>query len=192
MAVSSLRTKHWTRVEYERLIDLGAFRPGERLELVGGALLVCEPQGGPHFTAVGLVDDALRPVFGIGWTVRAQGPIALDEDSEPEPDIAVVPGSRRDHSRAHPSHPVLIVEVADSSLAFDRAEKGSLYARAGIADYWILNLPDQVLEVYREPAAAPHAPYGHRYGATITLAPRDLVSPLAAPTAAILVASLLP
>lgn len=192
MAVSSLRTKHWTRVEYERLIDLGAFRPGERLELVGGALLVCEPQGGPHFTAVGLVDDALRPVFGIGWTVRAQGPIALDEDSEPEPDIAVVPGSRRDHSRAHPSHPVLIVEVADSSLAFDRAEKGSLYARAGIADYWILNLPDQVLEVYREPAAAPHAPYGHRYGATITLAPRDLVSPLAVPTAAILVASLLP
>jgi len=192
MAVSSLRTKHWTRVEYERLIDLGAFRPGERLELVGGALLVCEPQGGPHFTAVGLVEDALRPVFGIGWTVRAQGPIALDEDSEPEPDIAVVPGSRRDHSRAHPSHPVLIVEVADSRLAFDRAEKGSLYARAGIADYWILNLPDQVLEVYREPAAAPHAPYGHRYGATITLAPRDTVSPLAAPTAAILVASLLP
>jgi len=192
MAVSSLRTKHWTRVEYERLIDLGAFRPGERLELVGGALLVCEPQGGPHFTAVGLVEDALRPVFGIGWTVRAQGPIALDEDSEPEPDIAVVPGSRRDHSRAHPSHPVLIVEVADSSLAFDRAEKSGLYARAGIADYWILNLPDQVLEVYREPAAAPHAPYGHRYGATITLAPRDLVSPLAAPTAAILVASLLP
>ena len=192
MAVSSLRTKHWTRVEYERLIDLGAFRPGERLELVGGALLVCEPQGGPHFTAVGLIEDALRPVFGIGWTVRAQGPIALDEDSEPEPDIAVVPGSRRDHSRAHPSHPVLIVEVADSSVAFDRAEKGSLYARAGIADYWILNLPDQVLEVYREPAAAPHAPYGHRYGATITLAPRDTVSPLAAPTAAILVASLLP
>jgi Uma2 family endonuclease len=192
MAVSSLRTKHWTRVEYERLIDLGAFRPGERLELVGGALLVCEPQGGPHFTAVGLIQDALRPVFGIGWTVRAQGPIALDEDSEPEPDIALVPGSRRDHSRAHPSHPVLIVEVADSSLAFDRAEKGSLYARAGIADYWILNLPDQVLEVYREPAAAPHAPYGHRYGATIMLAPRDTVSPLAAPTAAILVASLLP
>jgi hypothetical protein len=134
MAVSSPRAKHWTRVEYERLIDLGA----------------------------------------------------------PEPDIAVVPGSRRDHSRAHPSHPVLIVEVADSSLAFDRAEKGSLYARAGIADYWILNLPDQVLEVYREPVAAPHAPYGHHFGATITLAPRDTVSPLAAATAAVLVASLLP
>ncbi len=151
MAVSSARTKHWTRVEYERLIDLGAFRPGERLELVGGALLVREPQGGPHATAVGLVEDALRQVFGTGWTVRTQSPIALDEDSEPEPDLAVVPGSRRDHSRAHPSHPVLIVEVV-----------------------------------------APHAPYGHRYGATTTLGPRDTVSPLAAPIAAILVADLLP
>lgn len=192
MAASSVRTKHWTRVEYERLIDLGAFRPGERLELVGGALLVCEPQGGPHFTAIGLVEDALRQVFGSGWTVRAQGPIALDEDSEPEPDLAVVPGSRRDHRRFHPSHPVLIVEVAESSLAFDRGEKGSLYARAGIADYWILNLPDQVLEVYRAPAAAPHLPYGHRYGATTVLGVRDMVSPLAAPTASILVADLLP
>jgi Uma2 family endonuclease len=179
-------------MEYERLIDLGAFRPGERLELVDGALLVCEPQGGPHFTAVGLVEDALRQVFGSGWTVRAQGPIALDEDSEPEPDLAVVPGSRRDHSRSHPSHPVLIVEVADSSLAFDRSEKASLYARAGIADYWILNLSDRVLEVYREPVVAPQAQYGHRYGATTTLGPRDTVSPLAAPTAAILVADLLP
>lgn len=192
MAVSSVRTKHWTRVEYERLIDLGAFRPGERLELLGGALLVCEPQGGPHFTAIGLVEDALRQVFGSGWTVRAQGPIALDEDSEPEPDLAVVPGSRRDHRRFHPSHPVLIVEVAESSLAFDQGEKGSLYARAGIADYWILNLPDQVLEVYRDPVAAPQAPYGYRYGATTTLGARDTASPLAAPTAAILVADLLP
>ena len=192
MAVSSVRTKHWTRVEYERLVDLGAFRPGERLELVGGALVVREPQGGPHATAVGLAEDALRQVFGAGWTVRAQSPIALDEDSEPEPDIAVVPGSRRDHRRAHPSHPVLIVEVADSSLAFDRGEKASLYARAGIADNWILNLTEQALEVYREPVAAPHARYGHRYGATITLRAGDRVSPLSAPTVAILVADLLP
>jgi Uma2 family endonuclease len=192
MAAASVRTKHWTRVEYERLIDLGAFRPGERLELVGGDLLVREPQGGPHATAVGLVEDTLRQVFGTGWTVRTHGPIALDEDSEPEPDLAVVPGSRRDHSRSHPSHPVLIVEVAESSLAFDRGEKGSLYARAGIADYWILNLPDQVLEVYRDPVAAPHAQYGHRYAATTTLGPRDAARPLAAPTAAILVADLLP
>jgi Uma2 family endonuclease len=192
MALSSIRTKHWTRVEYERLVDLGAFRPGERLELVGGALVVREPQGGPHATAVGLVEDALRLAFGTGWTVRAQSPIALDEDSEPEPDIAVVPGARRDHTHAHPSHPALIVEVADSSLEFDRGEKASLYARARIADYWIVNLVAQVLEIYRDPVPAPLAPYGHRYGATITLGAGDRVSPLSAPTVAIPVADLLP
>ena len=191
MAFSSVRTKHWTRLEYERLIDLGAFRPGERLELVGGALLVCEPQGSPHYTAVGLAEDALRDAFGDGWTIRAQGPIALDDDSEPEPDIAVVPGTRRDHSRSHPSHPVLIVEVAESSLEFDRGEKGSLYARAGIADYWILNLGEQVLEVYREPVADAHAHYGYRYGTTVMLRAGDRVSPLAA-VASIPIADLLP
>ena len=192
MASSSLLTKHWTRVEYERLIDLGAFRPGERLELVGGALLVCEPQGAPHATAVGLVEDALRQVFGTGWTVRTQGPIALDEDSEPEPDIAVVPGSRRDHSRAHPSRPVLIVEVAESSPAFDRGEKGSLYARAGVADYWILNLIDKTLEVYRDPETNPDSPYGWHYGSARTLSADDRVRPLSAKNAEIPVADLFP
>lgn len=192
MAVSPVRTKHWTRVEYERLIDLGAFRPGERLELVGGALLVREPQGGPHATAVGLAEDALRQVFGAGWTVRAQSPIALDDDSEPEPDIAVVPGSRRDHSRAHPSHPVLIVEVAESSLEFDRHEKASLYARARIADYWIVNLLENVLEVYRDPVADPDSSYGWRYGSALTHRAGDLVTPLAAPATAVAAADLLP
>ena len=156
MATSSVRTKHWSRVEYERLVALGAFRYGERLELVGGALLVREPQGSPHATAVGLAEDALRAVFGGGWTVRAHSPVALDEDSEPEPDIAVVPGNRRAHRQAHPSHPVLIVEVADSSLAFDRGEKAGLYARAAISDYWIVNLVEQTLEVYRDQIGRAH------------------------------------
>jgi Uma2 family endonuclease len=179
MALSTARIKHWTRLEYERLVDLGAFRPDERLELVGGALIVREPQGGPHATAVGLAEDALREAFGAGWTVRAQSPIALDEDSEPEPDIAVVPGSRRDYRRDHPSHPVLIVEVADSSLPLDRREKASLYARAGIADYWIVDLVDNVLEVHREPVADPDTPYGWRYRSTTILHAGDVVTPLA-------------
>lgn len=179
MAPSTTRTKHWTRLEYERLVDLGAFRPGERLELVGGALVVREPQGGPHATAVGLAEDALREAFGAGWTVRAQSPIALDEDSEPEPDIAVVPGNRRDYRGGHPSRPVLIVEVADSSLPLDRREKASLYARAGIADYWIVNLVDNVLEVYREPEADSDAPYGWRYRSTAISHAGDVVTPLA-------------
>ena len=191
MAISSPRIKRWTRLEYERLVDLGAFLPGDRLELVGGNLLVREPQGGPHYTAVGLVEDALRVVFGPGWTVRPQGPVALDDDSEPEPDMAVVPGSRRDHIQ-HPSHPVLIVEVADWTLRFDRNAKASLYARAGIEDYWIVNLVDQVLEVRRDPVAAPKARYGHRYATTIVLRGGEHVSPLAAPHATIPVSDLLP
>jgi Uma2 family endonuclease len=192
MAISSPRIKRWTRLEYERLVNLGAFLPGDRLELVGGALLVREPQGGPHFTAVGLVEDALRVAFGPGWTVRAQGPIALDDDSEPEPDNAVVSGSRRDHVRAHPSRPVLIVEVADWTLRFDRNTKASLYARAGIADYWIVNLVDHVLEVRRDPGPAPKARYGHRYATTIMLRGEERVTSLSAPHAAVLVADLLP
>jgi Uma2 family endonuclease len=192
MAIYPPRVKHWTRIEYERLVDLGAFLPGDRLELVAGALLVREPQNPPHATAIGLVEDALRVAFGPGWTVRAQGPIALDDDSEPEPDIAVVPGSRRDHVRAHPSHPVLIVEVADSTLRFDRNAKASLYARAGIEDYWIVNLVDQGLEVRRDPVAAPRARYGHRYATLIMLRRGERVSPLSAPAATVLVADLLP
>jgi Uma2 family endonuclease len=191
MALSSVRTKHWTRVEYERLIDLGAFRPGERLELVGGALIVREPQGGPHATAVGLAEDALREAFGPGWTVRAQSPIALDDDSEPEPDIAVVPGTRRDYRRGHPSQPVLIVEVADSSLHLDQWDKASLYARARIVDYWIVNLVDNVLEVYRDPIADPEAPFGWRYGSTATLRAGDLVTPLAGSRSSVSVSDLL-
>jgi Uma2 family endonuclease len=192
MTTSSLRTKHWSRVEYERLVDLGAFRPGERIELVGGALLVREPQGGPHATAVGLVEDALREAFGAGWTVRGQMPIALDDDSEPEPDIAVVPGRWRDYTRGHPAHPVLLVEVADSSLELDRTEKASLDARARIADYWIVNLLEEVLEVRRDPVADTAAPYGWRYSSTVTLRPGDAVTPLALLRSAIPVSALLP
>jgi len=192
MRLSSVRTKYWTRVEYERLVDLGAFQPGERLELVGGVLVVREPQGSPHATAVGLAEDALREAFGAGWTVRAQSPIALDADSEPEPDIAVVPGTRRDYRGGHPSHPVLIVEVADSSLPLDRQEKASLYARARIADYWIVNLVDRILEVYREPVADPDAPYGWRYRSTATLHAGDVVTPLARAGSTVPVSDLLP
>src|SRR6266446_3958714 len=103
MAISSTRTRRWTRLEYERLIDAGMFRSGERLELLGGHLVVREPQGRSlHATAIGLVEDALRACFGSGWVVRVQMPIALDDESEPEPDVAVVPGARRGYELPHP------------------------------------------------------------------------------------------
>src|SRR5690242_2697738 len=192
MAAPSLRTKHWTRVEYERLVDLGAFGPDERLELLGGQLVVREPQGRPHATGIRLVARALRAVFGPDSNIEAQLPIALDEASEPEPDIAVVTGGPRDYLASHPSRPELVVEVALASLALDRGEKASLYARAGVADYWILNLVDNVLEVNREPVADPHRAYGWRYASTATLGRGDSVTPLARPGSAIPIADLLP
>ena len=185
-------TKRWTRLQYDRLIECGVFQPGDRIELIGGELIVREPQRTPHSTAIELALDALRAAFGPGWRVRVQLPIALDEESEPEPDIAVVPGSPRDYLPSHPSNPVLILEAAESSLALDRKIKGSLYARAQIMDYWIVNLVDQVLEVYRDPVATPASPYVWHYASVTTLQPGDAMAPLAAPRSSIAVADLLP
>ncbi len=119
-------------------------------------------------------------------------PVALDDESEPDPDVCVVPGDPRDYRDAHPARPVLIVEVALSRQRFDREEKGGLYARAGIADYWIVNLLDGALEVYRDPVPAPGAPHGWADRAARRLSVGEVVFPLAAPSSAVPVAELLP
>ena len=185
MAEQECETRRWKRVEYDRLIECGFFRPGEAVELVGGQLIVAEPQGNRHATSIRAVEEALRTALGAGWEVRTQLPVALDDESEPEPDVTVVPGSFRDYVAAHPSRPLLVVEVSESSLAFDRAHKGSLYARAGLADYWIVNLVDRVLEVYREPGRDAEAPFGWRYRSVVMLGPDAAVSPLASPHASV-------
>ena len=192
MSEDTIRTRSWKRAEYDRLIESGFFPPGDKVELVGGQLMVAEPQGAPHMTAILLADEALRRAFGRGWSVRGQGPVALDDESEPEPDVAVVPGAPRDYRRDHPARPVLIVEVSETSLSLGREVKGSLYARAGLADYWIVNLVDRVLEVYRDPAPAPDAPSGWAYRDVQHLAPEATISALAAAGAVIAVADLLP
>ena len=192
MATAPERTRRWTRVEYDRLIDVGIFRPGEHLELLGGHLIVSEPQGTLHAAAVGLVEEALRACFGLGWTVRVQMPVALDEESEPEPDVVVVPGTHRDYEAAHPARPPLLVEVAESSLADDRGTKASLYARAGIADYWIVNLVDRVLEVCRDPVTAAAQTSAWRYRHIEVLRAGASIAPLARPDVPVEVAALLP
>lgn len=192
MARYPIRTRRFSRAEYERLIGLGVFQPGEPIELLGGELMVAEPQGAAHYTAIRKTARALEAAFGPGWEVRTQGPIGLDDDSEPEPDVAVVPGNPEDYGRAHPSRPLLTVEVAESSLAVDRQLKGGLYARAGLADYWVLNLADRVLEVYREPIADTAAPFGWRYARVDVLDATARVTPLAAPGSSLAVSQLLP
>jgi Uma2 family endonuclease len=168
------------------------FRPEDRIELLDGQLVVRAPQSSRHAVAVCHTRAALERAFGAGHYVRDEKPLALDTVSELEPDMVVVRGQPRDHRDDHPSIPLLVVEVADMSIALDRLRKGGLYARAGVADYWIINLVDEVLEVYRQPVRAPSRRYGWKYG-TVRLLKRNAVgSPLAAPRARVRVADLLP
>jgi Uma2 family endonuclease len=192
MDEAGVRTRQWKRIEYDRLVEAEILGPEERIELLGGQMIVKEPQYSPHATAIQLVQGILTAAFGPGWSVRPQMPVALDDESEPEPDICVVPGGPRDYRDAHPGRPVLIVEVALTRLRFDREHKGSLYARSRIADYWIVNIPDRRLEVYRDPIPDTAAPFGARYGRAITLGPDEQVSPLALPAAVITIGDLLP
>jgi len=186
-----LTLRRWRRVEYDRLVDLGTF-DDDPIELIGGHLVVAEPKGPYHTSAIGAAEYAVRAALSPGYILRTQAPVALDDESEPEPDLAVVPGRPGDYRDAHPTQPALAIEVADSSLAFDRIRKGSLYARAGVPDYWILNLVERVLEVYRDPVPDPSAPHGWHYRSMTTLTPSDVVTPLAAPSRPIAVSDLLP
>jgi len=187
-----VKTRRWSRAEYSRLIDAGILREDDPIELVDGQLIVREPQHTPHAVATGLVQEALRRVFGRGWCIRVHLPIALDPHSEPEPDVAVVRGTPRDFLGDHPSRPALIVEVSGESPRFDRVTKGGLYARARVREYWIVNLRARALEVRRRPLRSPSWPNGWRYGSVTLLRAGDVVSPLAAPGVRIRVADLLP
>jgi Uma2 family endonuclease len=134
----------------------------------------------------------LRVAFGSGFQVRIQLPLALDPYSEPEPDVAVIVGSPRDYRESHPTSAALVVEVADASLEHDRRRKGSLYARSGLSDYWVLNLLDRCLEVYRDPIQDPVAPHGWSYRTVRRFGADDVVSPIALPHARVRVEDLLP
>ncbi len=184
MAVG-VRTKLWTREEYDRLVAAGAFHPMARLQLIRGEIVEMAPQSAGHATAVRRLQKALEGAFGDGYEVRPQLPLALSDESEPEPDVAVVEGSLEDFRRQHPTRAVLVVEVADSTLGFDRERKQTMYAAAGVPEYWILNLVDEVLEVYREPRES-------GYAAAQRLEPNDRISPLAARGQHLPVRNLLP
>jgi Uma2 family endonuclease len=187
-----IKTRRWTRVEYDRLIEYGVFNEDEHVELLDGLLVVGEPQGSRHSAALVAIQDVLRAAFGAGFHVRPQLPIALDDLSEPEPDAVVVRGKPWDYRRAHPTTPLLVVEIAVSSLAIDRRLKGALYARAGVTDYWVVNLRDEVVEVYRQPARTRGNRRGRKYRSIRLLRRGAWIAPLAMPKARIAVADLLP
>ncbi len=142
-------TRLWTRDEYHSMAEMGLFE-GQRVQLVCGEVVVMSPQKHPHAFATSVLADALREIVDDGFWVREQLPLRLGESSEPEPDVAVVAGRPRDFTD-HPSTAVLVVEVADTSLAFDRREKAALYAAVDIPEYWIVNLAERCIEVHRRP-----------------------------------------
>jgi Uma2 family endonuclease len=181
-------TRRWRRAEYDRLVELGMFI-GERLELLDGLLVVGEPQGSSHAATVVHIGQVLTSTFGAGWHARLQAPLALDDDSEPEPDVAIVVGAARDYFAAHPSTAALVVEVAESSLRLARRFKAELYARAGLPEYWIVNLVDRTIEVHREPGAGTTGDALYR-SVTVLRLPAS-VTPLGAPHATIAVGDLL-
>jgi Uma2 family endonuclease len=185
MATAAVDTHRWTRQDYERLAEDGYFQPGERVELIDGVIYEMTPQNSLHAAGIRAGERALQPVFSEGFDVRSQLPLALGADSEPEPDVAVVPGTWEDYIDSHPTSAVLVFEVADSSLFHDRKRKASLYARAGIQEYWLLNLVKRCLQVYRNPKDG-------TYTTRFVLRAGDTVSPLARPEASIPVAKLIP
>ena len=180
-----LRT--WTVKEYHKLGEMGFFRPEERVELLSGNIINMSAKGTAHTSALGRTDRLLQNLFGnLAW-VRMQDPIALDDNSEPEPDIALVRIDPFDYATHHPtpSEVYLIIEVADSSLTFDREIKAKAYARSGIADYWVLNVNERQLHVFREPAE-------NGYQSELILGENGSISPLQFPTMNIAIQTMLP
>jgi len=185
MANPAFDVRRLTREEYERLAEEGAFPPGKRVELVNGVIHELMPQNSLHATAILNCEEELRAAFPTGHHVRAQLPLALGSHAEPEPDLAVVAGRRRDYRNGHPTTAVLVVEVSETTVPYDRNVKRALYAEAGIPEYWILFTKAKQLEVLRVPLEG-------NYRSSTLLGPGDTVTPLAAPGASIRVADLLP
>ncbi len=186
MSVPAVRLHCWSRAEYDLMIEAGIFTEDDHVELLDGEIIDMTPQKSLHATAISLVDAAIRKVIATEeYYVRIQLPLALDDLSQPEPDITVVRGGPRDYRDAHPTTAVLVVEVSDATLSYDRGKKLEAYARSSIPEYWVLNLKDGSLEVYREPQ-------GIAYHAQTSVGALESVQPLVFPEENVRVQDLLP
>jgi len=183
------RPMKWTREQYYELGKLGFFQD-RRVELIFGEIVEMSPIGWLHVVGCRKTAELMERVFaGIGWVSRAD-PVNLG-DSDPQPDIAVIPGEFDEHA-THPTTALLIVEVSDATLDGDLTIKAELYATANFADYWVLDLVNRQLHVLRDPVALPAGLGATAYRTHATFNATDTVSPLAAPHVAISVADLLP
>ena len=178
----------WSVEEFHRVRATGVW-DGLRTYLIRGEIWEQGEMNPPHAVIVGLVQDVLRALFGVGFTVRAQVPLVLT-DSSPFPDLAIVKGQQRDYLKVHPTKAELIVEIADSSLFEDTTTKAEVYATGGILDYWVVDVENRLLIVFRDPAPLPDG--GLAYRTRLELGLTDTIAPLAAPTSPVRVSDLLP
>lgn len=190
-AAAEPRAFRWTREAYYRLYDQGVF-DGRRVELIDGEIIEMPAQKNAHAWSVGASEAAVRGAVGSGYWVRTQMPLDLSVWSDPEPDVAVVAGDLASwRGKPHPTTALLVVEVSELTLAFDRRVKQAIYAAAGLREYWIVSLVDQRLEVHCDPLPNAASARASRYATIASLAPGDVVAPLAFPNARIAVADLI-
>ena len=185
----TFKVRKWTRDEYYKMAELGFFY-GKRVELIEGEIIEMSPMGKPHATAIRVLLHILREIFAQGFIVDSQLPMNFGKINEPEPDVAVIKGGIRDFANSHPKTAELIIEVSVSTLRLDRTKKAVLYAQNKIQDYWILNLKNRCLEVYRQPKK--DKKLGFIYTESRIFTETDEVSPLAMSDAKIKIADLLP
>jgi Uma2 family endonuclease len=171
------------RTEYDRMVEMGLFGEDERIELLEGVLVAMSPQKSRPAEAIHRLNERLVPGLAGRARVRIQSPLALSELSEPEPDLAVVPLG--DYAHAHPTRALLVIEVADASLSKDKKVKAGIYARAGVPEYWLINLVDDVVLVHRRPAKG-------RYSRVQVLRKNGLLRPMTITGVAMRVADVIP
>ncbi len=141
----------YTSQAYFNLVETGVLTANDRVELLEGVIVAMSPQNPRHASSTTRVDSALRRAVGGRAVIRVQLPFIAGGYSVPEPDVIVVPGQESDYDDAHPTTALLVVEVADSSLLQDRLTKAAIYAAANVPEYWLVNLRDDCVEVFRAP-----------------------------------------
>lgn len=172
--------------EYERLGEAGIFNEDFRVELLDGEIIDIAPIGKRHAKAVRRLNKELVLRFSDVCLVDPQNPLVLDDFSEPQPDIVLLrPEFHETSELPRPADVLLVVEVAESTYRYDSGAKLRAYARSGIAEYWIVNLTDCCVEVYRQPQ-------GESYGEHFRRTSGETLAPASFPDRAIAVADILP
>jgi Uma2 family endonuclease len=176
--------RRFTVEEYHKMIDAGIFDGDERVELLDGVVFVVTRQGPSHAFVIERLNAALVQQLAGRFAIRPQLPLTLLPESEPIPDLAVVNvgAATREH---HPSTALLAIEVSDTTLRKDRTLKAAIYAEAGIPEYWIINVKNESIEVYRDPD-----PAASRYRTMVTLTSGQVLTPSSIPGFSLPVADL--